>query len=85
MSFMRLRMKLPNLVKELWNADALWLREIQVKEFGVKLNTAERVKEFVPFLDQDGFLRMCGQLRRSTLPPEFQSSNIQSCNTISWC
>ncbi|KRX36884.1 hypothetical protein T05_4216 [Trichinella murrelli] len=64
-------------VKELWNADALWLREIQVKEFGVKPNTAERVKEFVPFLDQDGFLRMCGQLRRSTLPPEFKHPVLQ--------
>ncbi|KRY12919.1 hypothetical protein T12_15729 [Trichinella patagoniensis] len=52
-------------------------REIQVKEFGVKPNTAERVKEFVPFLDQDGFLRMCGQLRRSTLPPEFKHPVLQ--------
>ncbi|KRZ96781.1 Uncharacterized protein T08_13947 [Trichinella sp. T8] len=52
-------------------------QEIQVKEFGVKPNTAERVKEFVPFLDQDGFLRMCGQLRRSTLPPEFKHPVLQ--------
>ncbi|KRX52695.1 hypothetical protein T09_12760 [Trichinella sp. T9] len=64
-------------VKELWNADALWLRKIQVKEFGVKPNTAERVKEFAPFLDQDGFLRICGQLRRSTLPPEFKHPVLQ--------
>ncbi|KRZ56408.1 hypothetical protein T02_5296 [Trichinella nativa] len=52
-------------------------REIQVKEFGVKPNTAERVKEFVPFLDQDGFLRMCKQLRRSTLPPDFKHPVLQ--------
>ncbi|XP_003381925.1 conserved hypothetical protein [Trichinella spiralis] len=77
MSLMRLRMKLPNLMKELWNAEALWLREIQVKEFGVKPNTAERVKEFVPFLDQDGLLRMGGQLRRSTLPPESKHPVLQ--------
>ncbi|KRX74113.1 hypothetical protein T06_14333 [Trichinella sp. T6] len=52
-------------------------REIQVKEFGVKPNTAERVKEFVPFLDQDGFLRMCKQLRRSTMPPDFKHPVLQ--------
>ncbi|KRX86693.1 hypothetical protein T4E_6357 [Trichinella pseudospiralis] len=47
----------------------------QVKEFGIKLNSTERLKKFEPFLDQDGLLRMGGRLRRSTLPPE---PNIQS-------
>ncbi|KRY84449.1 hypothetical protein T4D_684 [Trichinella pseudospiralis] len=44
--------------------------EVQVKEFGIKLNSTERLKKFKPFLDQDGLLRMGGRLRRSTLPPE---------------
>ncbi|KRZ74085.1 Adenine phosphoribosyltransferase [Trichinella papuae] len=57
-------------VKEIWNAEVRWLREVQVKEFGVKSDSAERVKELEPFLDQDGLLRMGGRLRRSSLPPE---------------
>ncbi|KRX13086.1 Pol polyprotein, partial [Trichinella nelsoni] len=57
-------------VKELWNAETIWLREIQVTEFGTKPNSSERVRVFEPFLDQDGLLRMGGRLRRSTLPPE---------------
>ncbi|KRY28630.1 hypothetical protein T01_10012 [Trichinella spiralis] len=57
-------------VKELSDAEARWLREVQVKEFGIKLDSAERVREFEPFLDQDGLLRVGARLRRSTLPPE---------------
>ncbi|KRX59200.1 hypothetical protein T09_12309 [Trichinella sp. T9] len=57
-------------VKELWNAETIWLREIQVTEFGTKHNSSERVRVFEPFLDRDGLLRMGGRLRRSTLPPE---------------
>ncbi|KRZ02713.1 hypothetical protein T11_3364 [Trichinella zimbabwensis] len=57
-------------VKEIWNAEVRWLREVQVKGFGVKSDSAERVREFEPFLDQDGLLRMGRRLRRSTLPPE---------------
>ncbi|KRX58849.1 hypothetical protein T09_13496 [Trichinella sp. T9] len=33
-------------------------------------DSAERVREFQPFLDQDGLLRVGARLRRSTLPPE---------------
>ncbi|KRZ47836.1 hypothetical protein T02_819, partial [Trichinella nativa] len=57
-------------VKKLSDAEALWLREVQVKEFGIKPDSANRVREFEPFLDQDGLLRVGGRLRRSTLPPE---------------
>ncbi|KRY10067.1 hypothetical protein T12_5752 [Trichinella patagoniensis] len=57
-------------VKELSDAEARWLREVQVKEFGIKPDSAEWVREFEPFLDQDGLLRVGGRLRRSTLPPE---------------
>ncbi|KRY84500.1 hypothetical protein T4D_12666 [Trichinella pseudospiralis] len=57
-------------LKELWNAEIRCVREVQVKEFGIKLNSTERLKKFKPFLDQDGLLRMGGRLRRSTLPPE---------------
>ncbi|KRX58732.1 hypothetical protein T06_14066, partial [Trichinella sp. T6] len=38
--------------------------------FGIKPDSAERVREFQPFLDQDGLLRVGARLRRSTLPPE---------------
>ncbi|XP_003368031.1 conserved hypothetical protein [Trichinella spiralis] len=58
------------LMKELSDAETIWLREIQVTEFGTKPNSSERVRVFEPFLDQDGLLRMGGRLRRSTLPPE---------------
>ncbi|KRZ88491.1 hypothetical protein T08_9352 [Trichinella sp. T8] len=57
-------------VKELSDAEARWLREVQVKEFGIKPDSAEWVRQFEPFLIQDGLLRVGGRLRRSTLPPE---------------
>ncbi|KRY15723.1 hypothetical protein T12_4546, partial [Trichinella patagoniensis] len=57
-------------VKELSDAEVRWLREVQVKEFGIKPDSGDRVREFQPFLDQDGLLRVGGRLRRSTLPPE---------------
>ncbi|KRZ75456.1 hypothetical protein T10_7931 [Trichinella papuae] len=57
-------------IRELWNAEARWLREVQVKEYGVKSDCAEQVREFEPFLDKDGLLRIGGGLRRSTLLPE---------------
>ncbi|KRZ48693.1 hypothetical protein T02_11034 [Trichinella nativa] len=38
--------------------------------FGMKPDSAERAREFQPFLDQDGLLRVGARLRRSTLPPE---------------
>ncbi|XP_003369727.1 conserved hypothetical protein [Trichinella spiralis] len=57
-------------VKKLSDAEVRWLRQVQVNEFGIKSDSADRVREFEPFLDQDGLLRMGGRLRRSTLPPE---------------
>ncbi|KRY36418.1 hypothetical protein T01_14540, partial [Trichinella spiralis] len=57
-------------VKELSDAEARWLREVQVKEFGIKPDSAERLREVEPFLDQEGLLRVGGRRRRSTLPPE---------------
>ncbi|KRY40810.1 Pao retrotransposon peptidase family protein [Trichinella spiralis] len=57
-------------VKELSDAEARWLREVQVKEFGIKPDSAERVREFEPFLHQDGLLTVGASLRRFTMPPE---------------
>ncbi|KRY56711.1 hypothetical protein T03_9511 [Trichinella britovi] len=65
-----LRVKFPKSIKELSDAEVRWLREVQVKEFGIKPDSADRVREFQPVLDQDGLLRVGGRLRRSTLPPE---------------
>ncbi|KRX50212.1 hypothetical protein T05_7367 [Trichinella murrelli] len=49
-----------------WEVDTnLSIAELWAAEF-----TTERLKEFEPFLDEDGLLRAGGRLRQSTLPPE---------------
>ncbi|KRY40069.1 hypothetical protein T01_3028 [Trichinella spiralis] len=59
-----------SITQELSDAEARWLREVQVKEFDIKPYSVEQMREFEPCSDQDGLLRMGGRLRRSTLPPE---------------
>ncbi|KRX19944.1 hypothetical protein T07_14187 [Trichinella nelsoni] len=66
--------------QELSDAEARWLREVQVKEFGIKPDSAERAREFEPFLDQNGLLRVGARLRRSALPPESKHPIIISHN-----
>ncbi|KRX12430.1 hypothetical protein T07_1185 [Trichinella nelsoni] len=52
----------------------LGVRQVQTKEFATATNSAERLKKFQPFLDDEGILRMGGRLQQATLPPESKHS-----------
>ncbi|KRZ48797.1 hypothetical protein T02_13788 [Trichinella nativa] len=45
-------------------------RQVQTKEFATTANSAERLKKFQPFLDDQSLMRVGGRLQQSALPPE---------------
>ncbi|KRX70907.1 hypothetical protein T06_11700 [Trichinella sp. T6] len=57
-------------VSELWAAEVRWFRQVQTKEFATTANSAERLKKFQPFLDDQSLMRVGGRLQQSALPPE---------------
>ncbi|KRY58771.1 hypothetical protein T03_7489 [Trichinella britovi] len=58
---------------EIEEAEAVWIRQIQVDAYGqTDLGNArmKELKEFCPYVDEKGVLRVGGRLRRANLPAE---------------